>query len=432
MGRRARVMHARRLDMASGRCRSPDRRRSAARPRQVHRVGVKFALRPLSRASDVPFSAVSGRSARRECSTTLAHSSRRGQNPGDSHPLRGQRRTGLLQEPATPFMMSSDSPGRGCVTNAILFRRIACNDCKRTVNVLYSLLTYRSAVLCRPFECAVVQSMLGALMRLYWCHPSAFRGFAAAHTLCTHGLDLKKLRSFWGLVAAYWISERWREAWALTVVALAMTALLSKASVWTATASADFIAALAEFHHPDNADPAGALLLSGLALFRDLRFPGRRRGAAPSGRDHAPSPRPRLARRPVRRGDPVGRAARLRPRQRSGRRRRAGPPARCDRPADRRMHRRALRRAHRPGHGAFGGHRLDLVRLGRADRAEPAGPGARSRGAGAERSARELARRSSACRSPAASTSRPAPTERRSSPAAWSSSTSRRSPSSPG
>jgi ABC-type uncharacterized transport system fused permease/ATPase subunit len=78
---------------------------------------------------------------------------------------------------------------------------------------------------------------------------------------------LKRLRSFWGLLAAYWISDRWCEAWALTVVMLGMTALLSKASVWTATASADFIASIAEFHHPDNTDPANMLLLSGLLYF---------------------------------------------------------------------------------------------------------------------------------------------------------------------
>ena len=260
--------------------------------------------------------------------------------------------------------------------------------------------------------------------------PTASRDTAATDTPAPQGQGLKKLRSFWGLVAAYWISERWREAWALTVVTLAMTALLSKASVWTATASADFIAAIAEFHRPDNADPAGALLLSRPALFRDLRVPGGRRGAAPSGRDHAAPPRPRLARRALRRRDPVGRALAFDLDQRSRRRRRAGPPARRDRPADRRMHQRALRRAHRPGHGALGRRRLDLVRLGRADRAQPAGPGARSRWAGADRSARRPVG-FSAC-SPAASTSCPAPTAPRSSPAAWSSSTSRRSPSSPG
>jgi ABC-type uncharacterized transport system fused permease/ATPase subunit len=71
---------------------------------------------------------------------------------------------------------------------------------------------------------------------------------------------LRKLRTFWGLIAAYWISARWKEAWALTIIVFAMTTLLSKASVWTATASADFIASLAEFHRPDVVDPAGVLL----------------------------------------------------------------------------------------------------------------------------------------------------------------------------
>jgi ABC-type uncharacterized transport system fused permease/ATPase subunit len=100
----------------------------------------------------------------------------------------------------------------------------------------------------------------------------------AAATGTPHGHGLKKLRSFWGLVAAYWISERWREAWALTVVTLTLTALLSKASVWTATASADFIASIAEFHHRDNADPVGLLLLSGLLYF--AIFVSRAGGAA--------------------------------------------------------------------------------------------------------------------------------------------------------
>ena len=78
---------------------------------------------------------------------------------------------------------------------------------------------------------------------------------------------MKRLRTFGGLVSAYWISDRWREAWTLTVVALAMTSLLSKASVWTATASADFIAALAEFHRPDTPEPVKAVLLGGVIYF---------------------------------------------------------------------------------------------------------------------------------------------------------------------
>ena len=66
-------------------------------------------------------------------------------------------------------------------------------------------------------------------------------------------------------MSAYWISDRWREAWSLSVVVLAITLLLSKAAVWTATASADFIASLAEFHRSDAADPARVILLSAMA-----------------------------------------------------------------------------------------------------------------------------------------------------------------------
>ncbi|MFT3973242.1 MAG: ATP-binding cassette domain-containing protein [Amaricoccus sp.] len=78
---------------------------------------------------------------------------------------------------------------------------------------------------------------------------------------------MKRCTTFWGLVSAYWMSERWREAWALTAVVLAITLLVSKAAVWTATASADFIASLAEFHRPGAVDPGRVILLSGLAYF---------------------------------------------------------------------------------------------------------------------------------------------------------------------
>ena len=78
---------------------------------------------------------------------------------------------------------------------------------------------------------------------------------------------MKRCTTFWGLVTAYWVSDRWREAWTLTVVVLAITALISKAAVWTATASADFIASLAEFHRADTGEPARVILLSALAYF---------------------------------------------------------------------------------------------------------------------------------------------------------------------
>lgn len=79
---------------------------------------------------------------------------------------------------------------------------------------------------------------------------------------------MTRFSSFWGLVSAYWRSERWIEAWTMTVIVFAMTTLLSKASVWAAMASADFISALAGFHSAeDGADPGRTLLMAGAAFF---------------------------------------------------------------------------------------------------------------------------------------------------------------------
>ncbi|MDS9469228.1 ATP-binding cassette domain-containing protein [Paracoccus sp. MBLB3053] len=82
---------------------------------------------------------------------------------------------------------------------------------------------------------------------------------------------MKRLSGFWGLLFAYWLSERWREAWLLTVIILSMTTLLSKASVWVALASADFLASLANFHDPEaSVHPARAVLVAAsiyLAIF---------------------------------------------------------------------------------------------------------------------------------------------------------------------
>lgn len=78
---------------------------------------------------------------------------------------------------------------------------------------------------------------------------------------------MKRCASFWGLVSAYWLSDRWREAWTLTAIVLAITAILSKAAVWTATASADFIASLAEFHRPETENPGQVILLAAMTYF---------------------------------------------------------------------------------------------------------------------------------------------------------------------
>jgi ABC-type uncharacterized transport system fused permease/ATPase subunit len=77
---------------------------------------------------------------------------------------------------------------------------------------------------------------------------------------------LRDLTGFWRLTAGYWKSDRWAEAWLLTAAVVALTTVLSKASVWAALASADFISALSQFHAPDRAAPAQALALAAAAF----------------------------------------------------------------------------------------------------------------------------------------------------------------------
>lgn len=80
---------------------------------------------------------------------------------------------------------------------------------------------------------------------------------------------MKRLGDFWGILFAYWLSERWREAWLLTAIVLVMTTLLSKASVWVAFASADFISSLASVHSEEGGH-GRVILLAGaiyLAIF---------------------------------------------------------------------------------------------------------------------------------------------------------------------
>lgn len=92
-------------------------------------------------------------------------------------------------------------------------------------------------------------------------------------------MRVERLSRFWGLLFAYWLSNRWREAWLLTIIIFAMTTLLSKAGVWVALASADFLSSLASFHSPDEGtDPGQAILLAGAAYL--AIFLGRTAGLA--------------------------------------------------------------------------------------------------------------------------------------------------------
>jgi ABC-type uncharacterized transport system fused permease/ATPase subunit len=74
------------------------------------------------------------------------------------------------------------------------------------------------------------------------------------------------MRSFWGLMRAYWFSSRWKEAWTLTVIIALFTAASSKAGVWLAEASGELVNAIALFHEPHNSDPLDHLLRSAATL----------------------------------------------------------------------------------------------------------------------------------------------------------------------
>ncbi|MEM6548770.1 MAG: ATP-binding cassette domain-containing protein [Pseudomonadota bacterium] len=78
--------------------------------------------------------------------------------------------------------------------------------------------------------------------------------------------------SFWGLLTAYWTSERWVEAWSLTVGVFVLTTILSKSSVWAAMASADFINSIVKFHAPDAGIDPVALLLTSAAAFAAIHL----------------------------------------------------------------------------------------------------------------------------------------------------------------
>ncbi len=87
------------------------------------------------------------------------------------------------------------------------------------------------------------------------------------------------MRSFWGLMRAYWFSERWKEAWTLTVVIALLTAISSKASIWIAEASGELVNSIAFFHDPRNESSLNSLLAAAgmlvfLVVFKDIAFVG--------------------------------------------------------------------------------------------------------------------------------------------------------------
>jgi len=87
------------------------------------------------------------------------------------------------------------------------------------------------------------------------------------------------MRTFWGLMRAYWFSDRWKEAWTLTIVIALLTALSSKAGVWFAVALGELGNSIAFLHDAANTHPlqtiltnAGILVL--LVVLKDAGFTG--------------------------------------------------------------------------------------------------------------------------------------------------------------
>jgi ABC-type uncharacterized transport system fused permease/ATPase subunit len=95
------------------------------------------------------------------------------------------------------------------------------------------------------------------------------------------GDGIAALTTMPGLLKAYWLSERWREAWLLTVGVVLLTAASSKSGVWVAEASGTFIAAIAGLHDAGTGGSVAAignaaLLLIGFAALKTVVFIGTR------------------------------------------------------------------------------------------------------------------------------------------------------------
>jgi len=88
---------------------------------------------------------------------------------------------------------------------------------------------------------------------------------------------VSSMRSFWGVLLAYWLSNRWREAWGLTFLILLLTGLSAQASVWFALTSGELVNRIANFHHPTVPTTPASLLktaatLAAIAITRDAGF----------------------------------------------------------------------------------------------------------------------------------------------------------------
>src|SRR5690606_25214884 len=94
-----------------------------------------------------------------------------------------------------------------------------------------------------------------------------------------NGSAVSSMTSFWGLMRAYWISERWKEAWGLTLAIFLFTAIISKTTVWVAEASGHLMNSIVNVNSAPVQDPlmmiaANAGILVVLMLAKDVCLVG--------------------------------------------------------------------------------------------------------------------------------------------------------------
>jgi len=95
------------------------------------------------------------------------------------------------------------------------------------------------------------------------------------------GSAVARMTTFWGLMRAYWVSDRWKEAWGLTIAIFLFTAVVSKTTVWVAEASGHLMNSIVNVNSAPVQNPltviavnAGILIL--LMLAKDVFLVGSR------------------------------------------------------------------------------------------------------------------------------------------------------------
>ncbi|ABX63463.1 Microcin J25 export ATP-binding/permease protein mcjD [Brucella canis ATCC 23365] len=90
---------------------------------------------------------------------------------------------------------------------------------------------------------------------------------------------VSRMTSFWGLLRAYWVSDRWKEAWALTAAIFLITAFISKTTVWVAEASGHLMNSIVNVNTAPVQSPLAAVVTNAgvliiLILAKDVLLVG--------------------------------------------------------------------------------------------------------------------------------------------------------------